>query len=371
VYHWGMRVFRDRWGVPLAALVVGAFALQSAEACSCAATAQCELPLGYGLVFTGKVVSKQVVRPAAVPGNRPPPPAPSGLPAVVTFAVSEYLRGHAGHEVRIETTDGCCACGYKFTEAVEYLVFAREDRGGWTTNTCTPTQPLRTASALIEQLRSVRSNALAAQLFGFVGRAPQDPRFESMWKTEPLESVRVRAVGTRGTFESITSTAGAYAFRELPADTYHIEASLPAGLTIADAAFRTPKRLFEVRTDTRGCEANIRVLADGQLSRVLVNAQGRPVRGSIRAIVVDVAIDPLQSSVVSHETEADGKFRLPFLAPGKYRLVVSPERVGQIDYKVRVYYPGTISESDAHVFELQTGEHIDSIRFVVPENVGN
>ena len=94
-------------------------------------------------------------------------------------------------------------------------------------------------------------------------------------------------------------------------------------------------------------------------------------RGSVRALVVDVAIDPLLSSVVSHETEADGRFRLPLLAPGKYRLVVSPERVGQIDYKVRVYYPGTISESDAQVFELQTGEHVDSIRFVVPEKVEN
>jgi hypothetical protein len=158
---------------------------------------------------------------------------------------------------------------------------------------------------------------------------------------------------------------------ELPADTYHIDASLPAGLTTADAAFRTPERLFEVRTDTRGCEANIRVLADGQLSGVLVNAQGKPVRGFVRALVVDVAIDPLLSSVVIHETKADGRFRLPFLAPGKYRLVVSPERGGQIDYKVRVYYPGTISESDAQGFELQTGEHVDSIRFVVPEEVGN
>lgn len=363
-YNWSMtriRILCASRGVVLAVLALAGFALRRAEACSCMPSPQCELPSGYELVFIGKVTSKQLLIPVTVPGNELPSRPP---PVIVTFAVSEYLHGQADREVRIHTTEGCCACGYKFTESVEYLVFASDDGGKWATNICTPTRPLRTASALIEQLRAIGSNARVAQIFGFVGRVPQDPRFESIWKTDPLEGVRIRVVGRRGNFESVTSSTGAYAFRGLPADSYYVQASLPSGLT----TFPSPTRVYEVGTDTRGCEADIRVLADGRLTGSLVDEYGRPVRGLVRALIVSDEIEPLLRSVVSHETNSDGKFRLPFLAPGKYRIVASPERGGHIDDTVRFYYPGTGSENDAYVFELQMGEHIDTIRFVIPEH---
>jgi len=101
-------------------------------------------------VFIGKVVQKQVDR-VEHPDGRPPDPV---APAIVTFEVADYLRGQKGPKVEIRTTEGCCVCGYSFMVGIDYLVFASETNGGFGTGICTPTQPLRTASALIEQLRS-------------------------------------------------------------------------------------------------------------------------------------------------------------------------------------------------------------------------
>jgi hypothetical protein len=71
--------------------------------------------------------------------------------------------------------------------------------------------------------------------------------------------------------------------------------------------------------------------------------------------------------VSSHETEADGRFRLPLSAVGKYRISVSPHRDGKIDYGRTIYYPGVTSNDEARIFDLKIGEHVDSLRFVIPE----
>ena len=135
----------------------------------------------------------------------------------------------------------------------------------------------------------------------------------------------------------------------------------------AEAALRSPVRTFEIRTDTRGCEANLRLVNDGELSGILVDPAGKPVRGLVRGLRADEKIPEPQRVVVSHETEADGRFRLPLIAAGKYQISVSPYRDGRIDYSRTMYYPGVTSNRDARIFDLKTGERIDSLRFAIPD----
>ncbi|MFN0104261.1 MAG: collagen binding domain-containing protein [Bryobacteraceae bacterium] len=258
----------------------------------------------------------------------------------------------------IRTTEGCCACGYSFVVGVHYLVFALRTNGGFGTSTCTPTQPLRTASALIEQLKAAAATGSPAQIFGFVGAAPKDRRKESVYQTKPLDSIPIRAVGTQRTFETKTSPQGAYAFHNLPPDKYRVQAVLPSGLTTADS------EPVELGPNTRGCQANIRVLDDGRISGSVVNGKGEPLRAYVAVIPEDE--EPAAGAIASHTTSEDGRFRLPLLPAGRYFLYSIPEIDGRINHRgQRIYYPGTSIPAEAKVIELGLGEHVDFIRFVV------
>jgi hypothetical protein len=330
----------------------------SLDACSCAGPPACVLPTDYPLVFIGRVTQKQVDRVKHLDGRPPDPVAP----AVVTFEVPDYLHGQEGPKVDIRTTEG--GCGYSFVVGVDYLVFAMKTNGGFSTGTCTPTQPLRTASALIEQLRYAGATSSPAQIFGFVGLAPQDPRIESAYQTKPLDSIPIRVVGTTRAFETKTSPAGAYAFHNLPLDKYRVEAVLPSGLSTGEAEFGFAGQSLEPGPNTRGCQANIRVLMDGRISGFVLNRKGEPRRAYVAVIPVD---RQPESPIASHTTSGDGRFRLPLLPAGRYFLVYAPEIAGQINLRQRIYYPGTSIPAEAKVIEFELGEHLDSIRLVVPD----
>jgi hypothetical protein len=330
----------------------------SLHACSCASLPACVLPTDYPLVFIGRVVKKQVDIVKHLDGRPPDPVAP----ALVTFEVADYLRGQQGPNLDIRTTEGCCLCGYSFVVGVDYLVFASKTNGDFTTGTCTPTQPLRTASALIEQLRSAGATGSPAQIFGFVGFAPKE-----LYQTKPLDSIPIRVVGTERTFETKTSPEGAYAFHNLPPDKYRVEAVLPSGLTTGEAEFGLASQSLELGPNTRGCQANIRVSADGRISGSVVNEKGEPRRAYVAVIPADGVPEPTTGAIVSQTTSESGQFRLPLLPAGRYFLVYSPEIGGQIAYRHRIYYRGTSVPADAKVIELQLGEHADSVRLVIPD----
>jgi len=333
----------------------------SLDACSCMAPPACTLPGEYPLVFVGKVARKKVA------GTQGPNGIPITTPsAVVTFEVAEYLRGQQGPQIDIHTTEGCCACGYTFVVGLDYLVFA-SGNAALTTSTCSPTQPLRTAAALIEQLRSVALDTSPAQIFGFVGLAPWDPRTEAADRTQPLDGIPVRAIGMEKTFETTTSRAGAYAFHDLPPDQYRVGAMLPSGMTSGEAAFGRAGSSLELGPNTRGCQANFRVLSNGRISGLVVNGKGEPRRAYVGAIRVDDRPESPLGALSSDTTSGDGRFSLPLLPAGRYYLVYAPEIAGKIDYQHRIYYPGTLVPAEANVVELELGEHVDSIRIVVPD----
>jgi hypothetical protein len=190
---------------------------------------------------------------------------------------------------------------------------------------------LTTAVALLEQLRAAKAKAAPAQVYGFAGRALQSFANDSRWNVEPVGNVRVRAIGTNQTFEVMTSPAGAFTFSNLPTDTYRIEPAPPAGLTTAEAALRLPVPDLAITAGTRGCEANIRLLNDSELSGALVDGLGRPVRGMVRALTTDESIPEPARMVDAHETAANGHFRLRLLPAGKYRIAVWPYQDGKFD----------------------------------------
>jgi hypothetical protein len=55
------------------------------------------------------------------------------------------------------------------------------------------------------------------------------------------------------------------------------------------------------------------------------------------------------------------------LPPGKYRIAVAPYRYGRVDYRRTIYYPAAAKTEDVQIFDVKIGEHMETIRFIVPD----
>jgi hypothetical protein len=60
-----------------------------------------------------------------------------------------------------------------------------------------------------------------------------------------------------------------------------------------------------------------------------------------------------------YETGPDGKFSLPQLFPGRYRLLFHPRAGATVDFRTTFYWPSDPGD----VIELAFGQHIDMVVF--------
>ena len=70
------------------------------------------------------------------------------------------------------------------------------------------------------------------------------------------------------------------------------------------------------------------------------------------------------NSVTGDETE-DGKFSLPQLPPGRYRLVFSPKTTRGFNSQQKFYWPAS-GAANSGAIEISLGQHVDNVRFEVP-----
>ncbi len=343
---------RTGWAIALT-LLCGA---QAAEACSCVIVQRGCGPLEVpgDAVFLGTVVSKEVGF-----GLRPDGLISSVVPSRVRFAVTDAFRGVSGKEIEIETTEGCCACGYPFEVGRAYLVYAHLHEGKLKTSSCSWTVPAVLGAATIQQYRAKRAGITAPSLFGLVTRVPQDARIEGLGSHTPVAGITMRIRGNAGMeFTSSTSIDGVYEFRSLPPDTYELEPLLPATLTTRERA--TQKAVRVTIENAKTCEQNVQVFADGVISGQAVTPAGEPLEGFLTIEPADAAEREAarkRGGLPGFETGADGRFELSLLWPGKYRLKFMPKIGGMVRFDDPAFYPDVIS--------LGEGQHVTGLRFVV------
>ncbi len=105
----------------------------SAAACSCISPASPAIELARSdAVFSGKVVDI----------GGPMADAPFESAVRVSFKVYRVWKGPVSGTLTVGTAENDAACGYKFENGGEYLVYASGSRGGLTTNLCTRNHPL-------------------------------------------------------------------------------------------------------------------------------------------------------------------------------------------------------------------------------------
>jgi hypothetical protein len=63
-----------------------------------------------------------------------------------------------------------------------------------------------------------------------------------------------------------------------------------------------------------------------------------------------------------YDTGPDGKFSLPHLPPGRYRLVFHPSTGRVVNFRATFYWPSNPDDA----IELAFGQHIDEVQLKAP-----
>lgn len=204
------RVWR---ALPLALVLVGAFA-PPLHACDCVrAGAPCRAFAETPTVFTGRVT-----RITSVSG---------GIDTVVHFVVATTFRGAPARTVEVRTGSGGGDCGYPFRVGEEYVVYATRDTasGGLVTSIC---QRTRSLSEAADDLAYLRAKDDPSRRFGLEGvlNAVERNRDNNTGRAAPLAGVTVTVQGDLGRTTAVTRQDGRFSVWGLAAGRYQVTPAL-------------------------------------------------------------------------------------------------------------------------------------------------
>ena len=210
-----------------------------------------------------------------------------------------------------------------------------------------------------------------------------------MWEDDPvkgfhlsrvLAGVRVRAMGTPSSYETVTDTQGLYEFRDLRPGAYTIKIDSPEGTTLRfpiaygktglgrghTGSYTEDDTQLEVTAES-GNGFDFNLASDTRISGHVLDPNGHPMRD------VCLEVEPLQGASPSGSrifacTKPDGSYLLDKMPPGTYRIVAN--RNGQMTAAApfgRLYYPGTPELDRAGVLTIAADQHLDGIDVHVAE----
>jgi|GEM_PF-1644985 len=323
--------------------------------CSCVSDPGCKLMLNDDAIFLGTVIAQVTGDNLNPDGTRS-----SDYPQTTTFSVREAFHGVSGAEAALDTGAGMCT--YPFEIGQTYLVFAHWYKGKLNTNICTRTQAEVMAGALIQQLEAAKSfsdGAAMAALFGTVLRVPEDSstkRGELHYK--PAAGVPIEVKGPNGTeFATVTDKTGAYEFADLRAGEYQIQPQLPLHTTTRNREENKPMRVTV--EEAGSCQQDIHLYWDGRISGLVVDPQGRPVKGVVLLEWADRDARNLRSRQEGLPLDivaADGMFSFSMLGPGNYFLRFHPAVNGRTN--------DGMDFGSQQKLPLAEGQHIEGVLIV-------
>jgi hypothetical protein len=242
--------------------------------------------------------------------------------------------------------------------------------GRLSTGICSGTEPEIMVGGLLTQLRAIRDTGHGFDLVGSVFVLPKGAGYADQVGSQPLDRVPVRVIGSHGSlFSTVTDQHGAYSFDWLPPDTYHLEETLPSGFTLAQGAAPQPFDITaaDKQVSNFGCLVNVFVRPDCQISGTVMDATGAGLPGFVTLEPAEPkeAVAARQRGGLPGDETEDGKFSLPQLPPGRYRLIFSPKTSRGVNLQRKFYWPPT-NATNSGAIEISLGQHIDNVRFEVP-----
>ena len=301
---------------------------------------------------------------------------------ITRFTVTDIFRGRIGKQVDVIASEilttsftradgaqvtksmGHSDCEYKFNEGEHYLVYAsfRKTNDGTLWVGYNRTRPLSQADEDLDFIRGLNHAAAAGRVYGFARQHQHELKNGGHTRiVGPVSNARVVVAGAKQEYGAFTDSEGRYAISGLPPGEYQVSAIFPAHLT------SHPARM--IRVVERGCaEVNFFTEADGRISGTVLDALGRPVP----KMRLDLALadqdqsDPNPQLFLAHADE-EGRYEFKSIPPGRYHLGIrlNANRDSGFPY-ARTYYPSAPNPETATVFELQEGQRIENVDFVMP-----
>lgn len=269
------------------------------------------------------------------------------------FTVDESFRGAVapGGETVVYTGKGGGDCGYPFVPGTRYLVYASTTAGRFYAGICSETKPAGMAEAVLRELRALRDRKPVDAVFGAVFLAG------GAGASIGASTAQVHATAANGaSFSTQTDYGGVYAFPSLPAGTYKIEPDLPAGY-----GHRPTPTSVQVRSG-EACRADTFGRPDGRITGTVIDAAGKPLAGFVMvqpADPVEAEAARIRGGLPGYEVGPDGRFSLPEIPPGRYRLVFHPGTGRALNFRITFYWPSSPGE----VIDLALGQHVDGVQF--------
>jgi hypothetical protein len=213
------------------------------------------------------------------------------------------------------------------------------------------------AIARIQQLRALRDGTTMPEIYGFVGTHP--PRWDQTgWEqVQPMPGLTVTARSDSAEYRAQTADDGLYGFRGMPAGRYQLSVAAPLGRR----AFWGGSAEHPGASPGVPCAMNFEVFWDGLISGTVLGRDGQPASGMITAQYAGP--ETLPAGPFGGQVK-DGRFEIPRLPPGRYRLMFLPIKA-EPPAGPAIYYPGTQAQSAAGLIYVGEGAHVDGLLFSI------
>ena len=301
---------------------------------------------------------------------------------IARFTVDDSFRGQLGKQVDVIATEiiatpttladgspgmkamGETDCEYKFKEGERYLVYAhlRKPGDGTLWVGYNRTRPLSEAAEDLEFIRGLKNSEAGARVYGFARQNERDLKDGNSRVVGPVANARIVIAGAKQKYEAFTDAEGRFAISGLPSGEYEVKALFPPHLSSYPAQ--------KIRVVERGCaEVNFYTEADGGVSGRVIDSQGRP----MPKMRLDLALADQDQTHPNPQTfwafaDEEGRYQFKSIPAGRYHLGIRLNAIRDGDFPfARTYYPAAASPQAATVFELQEGQKIENIDFIMPE----
>jgi hypothetical protein len=344
------------WQIATLAVLMVHGAARDGAACSCPASGPpCQAAWDVDAIFAGTVraIDADIERVDDSARLRE---------TTVLFDVDQPFLNAVVGPVEIVTNE-LSTCGYRFSMAKKYLVYAHKGTDGrWTTSICSRTRPLAEASEDLKFLAALPSSGKGARVYGRVnewGRHPAEPHGVDYG---PLENISVNVRGATFSRHLLTDRDGRYELTGVPLGPVSISVVTPSG-------FRTAgERDVEVK-DLRACvAADFTMHAESAAYGIVTDEHGRPLAGvRVEAVADELAGYQPKAMHNPATTNTEGRFSFDHLPPGAYVFGVRiTSELNASPSSSPTFLPGTGRADEATVFQLKTGDRTDvgTIRLV-------
>lgn len=341
------------------------FAAACAEGCTCGYESPADAFNSATAVFVGRVVSAKPESPKY---------AEEGQTAVAL--VEESFKGaRVGGEIVFSQPGDTCTPTFKTgARRLFYANYVKQTKT-WTVYGCGRTSDPEGAADDLLYLRALPLSAERNRVSGMI-RHYEDGPDKGFALVERLAGVKVRIKGKDKTYEATTNADGVYELYDLPPGKYTIEPELPFGLKV-----RFPMQFgpgvyvpgggvsaVTVELTEKTCAGSDFILSsDNSIAGRVLGPGGAPMPNVCVELFTAAKAESDPYGRISDCTDAEGRYKLEEVPPGKYFLVANGRnRMSGSNPFPAAYYPGTFEKEKASVVAVGRGDSREGYDVAVP-----